>query len=54
MKTEHWNSNYLNKILPLTHANVFRLGDVVLEAFCPAFPFVAVRQEIRPQTAKIP
>lgn len=35
----------------LTPAYVHWLADVHSALFAPAFPFVALRQEIRPQTA---
>ena len=35
----------------LTPAYVHWLADVHFAVFAPAFPFVALRQEIRPQTA---
>ena len=36
----------------LTHAYVLWAADVLLAVFAPAFPFVALRQEIRPQPAQ--
>ena len=42
-----WKENYD----PITHAYVHWLADVHFAVFAPAFPFVALRQEIRPQTA---
>jgi len=50
------NFTRLNKINPehLTHAYVHWLVDVHSASSAPAFPFVALRQEIRPQTAKCP
>ena len=35
-----------------THAYVHRLADVHLAGFCARIHFVAVRQRIRPQTAR--
>lgn len=38
--------------MPLTHAYVLLAADEHFASLAPAFPFVASRQEIRPQFAK--